>query len=843
MTSTRPKPPIPTPSSGLAVPSVPAQSKLSFSEPPLQRKFRLTLLNSIGSRLFLYVLSGALVGLGSMSYFFYQVLETRAETEIQSTLSTQVNLIDGQLLQSEQTVNDLIAAVKSLQAGGVQDAKVYKNLAFEFFKKRPSLTVGIGFGQGPYKIITNRQWYWPYFYEDQGSALPDAVGVLMPPPYENTRDSELAQYDNYQNTDYYKDYVLPQRKTRPEPYAWAGTTLASLYIPIFDDKNRWLGVAANDINVTTLTQKIDGSVSQDAGYFAILSVRGNLIAYPPDPAKVKSLESYQQVPELRAVWPQLQQGTSGLVQSGGSFWAYRRIPTTDWLMIAVVPQSKILGPLWGITVVGTLGAAVVLAAMVTLFVRWLNRRLQPILDECNRLATADTQTEAQLENQDEIERLSTSFFNLVAQVAANEELIRQEVARSVQTQERLKQASESERESEVLQEEVGHLLDVVSAVEDGDLTVQAQVSDRATGLVADTLNRLIEQLAQVLTGVLGTAQQVSGGAEELEALAQIVAVNAERQAEAVVQVQKLTEQVEHSALHSAQQVGLTTRSLGSVQVAVGQGQEAIDQLTRGIDVLQQGSAQIVQRMKTLGEFVGLADQFVQDQGQIASLTQVLAINATLVAARAAEQRDPRQFIVVAREFEAIATQVSTLAAQTNEGLGVLQQRTSQIHAVVSAIDADVQSLSGLVAGFNAGVGQSGQVFNNVQVVTAQVQQVGQQVTQSSQEIVSASRSTAQSVRDISGLAERTAELTRASRLQAERMENLARHLLGSIQFFRLPSLALPDLQNDESEEQRINLAHAEVNTLNVAAEAAEEERLKDYILTNSSQVPAPRKLP
>jgi hypothetical protein len=65
-----------------------------------------------------------------------------------------------------------------------------------------------------------------------------------------------------------------------------------------------------------------------------------------------------------------------------------------------------------------------------------------------------------------------------------------------------------------------------------------------------------------------------------------------------------------------------------------------------LEVLQKGSAQIVQRMKTLGEFVGLAEQFVQDQSQIASLTQVLAINATLVAARAAEQRDPKQFIGV-----------------------------------------------------------------------------------------------------------------------------------------------------------------------------------------------------
>lgn len=233
-------------------------------------------------------------------------------------------------------------------------------------------------------------------------------------------------------------------------------------------------------------------------------------------------------------------------------------------------------------------------------------------------------------------------------------------------------------ESELLQQEVGHLLEVVSAVEDGDLTTRAQVSDRTTGLVADTFNRLLEQLGGVLAQVLATAQQVSADSTALGQLAATVATNGQQQAQEVVQVLNLTEQVEQSAQSSALAVNLTNQSLMNISSAVVQGQVAIDNMTKGINVLKQGTDQIIQRMKALGEFVGLADQFVQDQSQIASLTQVLALNATLVAARAREQRDPRHFLVVAREFEAIAAQVSTLAQQTNDGLGSLQQRTDQI---------------------------------------------------------------------------------------------------------------------------------------------------------------------
>ncbi len=341
-------------------------------------------------------------------------------------------------------------------------------------------------------------------------------------------------------------------------------------------------------------------------------------------------------------------------------------------------------------------------------------------------------------------------------------------------------------EGDILQQEVGHLLEVVSTVEDGDLTTRADVSDRTTGLVADTFNRLLEQLGEVLSQVLSTAQSVSAGSTALGKLAQTVATNAQEQAQEVTQVQKLTEQVEQSAQSSTLAIDLANKSLLEVRSVVEQGQDAIDTMTQGIDVLQGGTNRIVQQMKALGEFVGLADQFVQDQSQIASLTQVLALNATLVAARASEQRDPRQFLVVAREFEAIASQVSNLAQQTNDGLVSLQQRTDQIHSVVSAVDAEIQNLGGLVSGFTTNVEQSNRVFGDVRMTTGQVVQAGEAVAQSNQEILNAAQATASAIQDIAEMATRTALLTGKAEQRSEGMENLSRSLLSSIEFFRLP---------------------------------------------------------
>ncbi|NJP10024.1 MAG: HAMP domain-containing protein [Leptolyngbyaceae cyanobacterium RU_5_1] len=342
-------------------------------------------------------------------------------------------------------------------------------------------------------------------------------------------------------------------------------------------------------------------------------------------------------------------------------------------------------------------------------------------------------------------------------------------------------------ESDSVQQEVGQFLEVVSEAEEGNLAIQAQVGNRMVSLAADTFNRLLERLAQVLHQVVDAAHQVAEKTNQQKALVQTVATNAQQQAQSVAQVLQLTERVEQAAQESAQDVQASSTSLQLTSKAVTDGQVAIDALNQEIATLQEGTDRMMQRMKTLGEFVGLADQFVQDQSQIAFVTQTLAMNASLVAARASEQQDPRQFIVVAREFDSIADQVSKLAQQTSEGLVAIEQRSTQIHQVVAAVDADVQGFGELVQHVMHGVEQSNQVFNQVQTVMKTAVQVGGTVADSSQNIVTAAQSTAAAMRDIAELANRTTHLTQQTKSQFEQVDELSNQLLQSVQFFRLPA--------------------------------------------------------
>lgn len=366
----------------------------------------------------------------------------------------------------------------------------------------------------------------------------------------------------------------------------------------------------------------------------------------------------------------------------------------------------------------------------------------------------------------------------------------------IESQNRQQQEKNIREERDLLQQDIGELLDVVCEIEAGDFTVSAEVNNRETGLMGDVLNRLVEGLGETFSEVAVGAQRVAINSSVQDKIATIVADNTSEQTASVERVLALTETVRESANQAANQLADTDIALSSLQTAVTTGEITVGSIDRSIDVLQQGSDRIIQQMKTLGEFVGLADRFVYDQTNIATQTQILALNAALVAARAAEQRDPKQFEAVAREFESIAGQVSQLAQQTNEGLTALEQSNNQIHKVVSVVDGEVQQLGGLVNNFTLGVRQTREVFGTVKSVTGQVVKAGEIVSQTSQTIIASANSTAKSIAEIATLSTQIEEQSQTARSISSQMNDLSTELLSRIQIFKLPNRDLTIALND-----------------------------------------------
>ena len=279
-----------------------------------------------------------------------------------------------------------------------------------------------------------------------------------------------------------------------------------------------------------------------------------------------------------------------------------------------------------------------------------------------------------------------------AMAVSRTELIQANDRLNQEVETRLQQEQQIRVESELLQSNVAHILDVVCSLEEGDLTVQAQVNERATGLVSDTLNRSIESLDRIVSAVVDTAQQVTTDAGQLAQAAIETTHQAQSQAIEVRSVQLLMDNINALTADSRQQAIETAIAVQQAKSAVVSGKAAIESTTDGIETLQQGTVQIIKRSELLTEFVDLAAQFSKDQKRVAALTRVLALNVSTLSSRAIQERDPEQFASLAKEFEAIALQVNTLATDTNDSLASLQQRTDRVQTVTSGLTQDISDI-------------------------------------------------------------------------------------------------------------------------------------------------------
>src|SRR5262249_58048917 len=93
----------------------------------------------------------------------------------------------------------------------------------------------------------------------------------------------------------------------------------------------------------------------------------------------------------------------------------------------------------------------------------------------------------------------------------------------------------SGRERDRMQAAVMKLLEEVSGVAEGDLTIQAEVTADVTGAVADSFNFMIAELRRIIGQVQSTSRQVSVSLTDLRSITDKLAAGSEDQAAQAVE--------------------------------------------------------------------------------------------------------------------------------------------------------------------------------------------------------------------------------------------------------------------------------------------------------------------
>jgi twitching motility protein PilJ len=391
------------------------------------------------------------------------------------------------------------------------------------------------------------------------------------------------------------------------------------------------------------------------------------------------------------------------------------------------------------------------------------RSADDLQNQFDAMMVGNFNVKATVYSEDELGQLSAKF-NQMAQVIATT------------TTEAQRRATEMEQAKEDLQRQVIRLLDDVEGAARGDLTVEAEVTADVLGAVADAFNLTIQNLREIVFQVKNAAKQVNKGSTDSELFARNQSSDALRMAEELAvtlnSVQMMTESIQRVA-ENAREAEEVARSSS---VTALKGGEAVERTVAGILQIRETVSETARKVKRLAEASQEISKIVALISQIASRTNLLALNASIQAARAGEAG--RGFAIVADEVRQLADRS---AKSLKEIEHIVLQIQSETGSVMTAMEEGIQQVIDVTDKSE----QAKRSLEDIIEVSNRIDTLVRSITADTVKQRENSRSVAQVMQTVELTAQETSQESQRVAGSLQTLVSISRELLTSVERFRV----------------------------------------------------------
>jgi methyl-accepting chemotaxis protein len=292
--------------------------------------------------------------------------------------------------------------------------------------------------------------------------------------------------------------------------------------------------------------------------------------------------------------------------------------------------------------------------------------LKSVVEQVGR---GDYSPRVEVTKMDEIGQLAETFNQVIARLGQQIEA-QQEATREL--------AKVEQKVRLYLERTIYNYQAFVDQIARGDLTARLSPDDEGVndGLVSlgHNLNNMVSNLAEMTYQIREAAATIITASAEILAITTQQAATAEEQATAVAQISTTIDEVKTIVEQSFRKAQLVAEQAQRTRDISEGGQQAVAETTGGMEQIKAQVEGIAGNILALSERTQQISKITATVSDIAAQSNLLALNASVEAARVGEQG--KGFAVVAAEMRNLAEQSKQATAQVNGILTEIQKATN-----------------------------------------------------------------------------------------------------------------------------------------------------------------------